>query len=112
MPIQEKQLGQVRENSTDAVSVYSPGADVTAVIKSIIICNTTGNDETFRVFLDDDGTTYDQSTALFYDVPIEANTTVELDSYIPMNNENGNLAYRASTANSITITVSGSEITA
>ena len=111
MAIQEKQLGQAREDSTNAVSVYSPGSGVTAVIKSIILCNTTGTDETFRVFLDDNGTTYDQSTALFYDVPIEANTTVELDSYIPMNNSSGNLAYRSSTANAITITVSGSEIT-
>lgn len=111
MAIQEKQLGQARENSTNAVSVYSPDPSVTAIIKSVVICNQTATDETFRLFVDDDGTTYSQSTALFYDVPIEANTTIELQVYWTMNNSSGNIAYRSSTANSITITVFGAEIT-
>jgi len=112
MSIQEKRFAQARENSTDAVGVYSPGSGVTAVIKSIVLCNQTANDETVRLFLDDDGTTYDQDTALFYDIPIEANTTIEIDSYWPMNDSTGNFAYRSSTANAITITVFGAEITA
>ena len=111
MAIQEKVLGQARENSTNAVSVYSPGSDVTAIIKSVVLCNNTSNDETFRIFLDDDGTTYDQNTALFYDVPLAANTTVEISCYWPMNNSSGNIAYRSSAANAITITVFGLEIT-
>jgi len=110
MAIQEKQLAQARENSTNAVSVYSPGA-VTAVIKTIVVCNQTANDETFRIFLDDDGTTYDQGTALYYDVPISANSTVQIDTFWAMNDATGNLAYRSSTANALTITVFGAEIT-
>lgn len=111
MAIQEKQLGQARENSANAVSVYSPGASVTAVIKTIIVCNQTANNETFRIFIDDDGTTYDQSTALFYDVPIDANQTVQIDGWFPMNDATGNIAYRSSTANALTISVFGAEIT-
>ena len=111
MAFQEKQLGQARENSTNAVSVYSPGASTTAVIKSIVVCNQSGASATFRIFLDDDGTTYDQSTALYYDMPIGANTVIQIDTFWPMNNANGNLAYRLSVANAITITVFGAEIT-
>ncbi len=111
MAIQEKQLGQARENSTNAVSVYSPGASTTAIIKAIVVCNQTANNETFRIFIDDDGTTYDQTTALFYDVSILANSTVEIEGWFPMNNSSGNIAYRSSTANALTISVFGAEIT-
>ena len=111
MAIQEKQLGQARENSTNAVSVYSPGASTTAIIKSIVVCNQSGAAATFRIFLDDNGTTFDQSTALYYDIPISADSTVQIDTFWPMNDATGNLAYRSSVANAITITVLGAEIT-
>ncbi len=111
MAFQEKQLGQLRENTTNAASVYSLGASTTTVIKSIVVCNQSGAAATFRIFLDDDGTTYDQSTALYYDVPIGADTVIQIDTYWPMNDANGNLAYRSSVANAITITVFGVEIT-
>lgn len=111
MGLQEKQLGQARENSTNAASVYSPAADTTAIIKSIVICNQSGADATFRLFLDDDGTTYDESTALYWDITIPANGSVPLDTYYTMNNSSGNLAYRSSVANALTITVFGAEST-
>lgn len=110
MPFQEKHLGQKRENSANAVSVYSPGECITAIIKSVVICNHTDGAGTFRLFLDDTGTTYDESTTLYFDSPIAAKTTVQFDTYWPMNNESGNFAYRSSIANGITITVFGVEI--
>lgn len=110
----DKQLAQKRENSTNAVSIYSlPDADTHAVLTSIEICNTTSGGETYRIFLDDDGTTYDESTALFFDVTIGANTTVQIDCGVDgwgMSNSSGNLAYRSSAANAITVTVFGREV--
>ena len=111
MAFQEKQIAQARENSTNAVSVYSPGADVTAAIKTIHVCNTTGSVVKLRLFHDDDGTTYDQSTALEYDIMIPANGSYDWDGFLAMNDQTGNLAYRSDTANALTITVYGSEIT-
>ena len=111
MAFQEKQLGQNRINSTTATSIYSPGASTTAIIKSVVICNQTAIAATFRLFLDTDGTTYDQTTALFYDVAIAANTAVVIDTFWPMNDADGNLATRTSTANALTFTVFGAEIT-
>ena len=110
MAMQEKQLGQARENSTNAASIYSPAASTTAIIKSLVVCNQSGARATFRIFLDDNGSTYDQSTAMFYDIPLPANTTIQIDTYWCMNNQSGNLAYRSSVANAITITVMGVEI--
>ncbi len=75
----------------------------------MMICNTTAGGETFRVFLDDNGTTYDQTTALFYDETIAANTTRQLDLAVYMNDPDGNLAVRTSANSALTFTVFGIE---
>jgi hypothetical protein len=75
MALHEKQLGQRRDGDTDTHSIYSPAANVVGIVKTIVIANTTGSDATVSVFIDDDGTTYDQSTALMYEVSIAANST-------------------------------------
>ena len=111
MAIQEKQLGQLRPANATAASLYSPGASTTTIIKSIVVCNVTASDLTFRLFLDDNGTTYDETTALFYDTIIEGNSTVQVDTYYAMNNTAGNLAFRSSSGNALTATCSGAEIT-
>ena len=111
MAFQEKQLGQARENSTNPVSVYSPAASTTTIISSIRVCNTTASTRKVRIFMDDDGTTYDESTALYFDVPIDGNLTLSIDCFFAMNNSNGNFAYRTDLANALTITVFGAEVT-
>ena len=111
MALQEKQLGQLRPANTTAASLYSPGASTTAIIKTIVVCNQTSSSAKFRIFLDDDGTTYDESTALFFDIVIGANSTDQIDTYYAMNNANGNLAVRTDTNSAITFTCFGVEIT-
>lgn len=110
MAFQEKQLAQVRENSTNAVSVYSPSSGTTVIVK-VVICNTSGAAATARLFHDGDGTTYDESTALAWDVPIDPTLPLILDGPFNMNNTSGNFAYRSSVANALTITLYGAEIT-
>jgi len=102
-----KQLGQARENSTNAVSVYSPDASQEVIIKSIIVANTSGADAAVRIFLDDDGTTYDETTAIAWDVTIPANSVWDREITLCMNNAAGNLAYRSSVANALTLTAFG-----
>jgi len=106
-----KQLAQSRPSDTNAVSIYSPGADTESIIKSIVVCNTTGLAVTYRIFHDDDGTTYDESTALFFDVSLAANSTDTLELNLTMNDSSGNIAVRTGTANGLTFTVYGAEIT-
>lgn len=109
-----KQLGQARENSTNAVSVYSPPAGAQTIIKTILITNTSGASATVRVFVDDDGTTYDESTAIVWDAQVPVNDTLSVtyqSDTLAMNNSAGNLAYKSSVANALTITVFGLEIT-
>lgn len=110
--IVEKQLAQSRPGDTNNVSLYSPSTAVLLTeITSIWICNTTANTPRFRIFLDDNGTTYDQTTALWYDTLMTPNGVFIRDVEIYMNNSDGNLAVRTDTASEITFTVFGLEIT-
>jgi hypothetical protein len=110
MAFQEKQLGQARPANTTAVSIYSPGASVTGIVKNIVVCNTSGASATMRLFLDDDGTTYDETTALFWDVQLDADSSLQLDGHWGMNDSSGNLAVRTDTNDALTFTVHGVEV--
>ena len=68
---------QLRPADANPASLYNPAADTEALITSLIIANTSGADSTFRIFLDDDGATYTEVTALAWDIPILANETIE-----------------------------------
>lgn len=105
-----KVLAQLRPADTNAASLYSPPDNITTDLTTLVICNQTGSVATFRVFLDDDGTTYDQSTAMFYDQSISANLTwiEDLEGW-GMNNTAGNLAVRSSANDALTFTLFGKE---
>ena len=110
-----RMLGQARPANTNAVSIYSPAGNARAEVLQIVICNTTSSAATFRIFHDDDGTTYDQTTALYYDKTVAANDTLRVYPNDPpgfaMVNAAGNLAVRTDTNNALTFTVYGNEIT-
>lgn len=101
-------LGQVEPAGTTNTSIYSPAAGVTARLTALEICNTTGGALTFRLFLDDDGTTYNTSTALRYGESVPANDSIKLDLNWWMNNSSGNLAAWISAAG-LTFTLFGIE---
>lgn len=107
--ITRKQFGQLRPADTVPASIYSPPVGVTATIQSIIVTNNTLSATNFRIFLDDDGTTFDQSTALFYDEPIPVGRAIVLRIDLPMSKASGNLGVRAAVANALTFTVHGEE---
>ena len=106
-----KCLGQLRPADTNAASIYSPAAGVTAEIESIFVANNTAGAIAFRLFHDDDGTTYDQNTALYYDESIAANKTKEINLKFWMRLSTGNLAGRSATNDALTFTVYGIEHT-
>jgi len=104
------QLAQSRISDTTATSLYSPANGLATLITEVWIANNTAGAIAARLFLDDDGTTYDQSTALYYDKSIGANDTLRVsDLKIWMKNTSGNLAGRSATGNALTFTVFGVE---
>jgi hypothetical protein len=109
----QKMVGQLRPANTTAASLVSPVSGERISVHTIIVAETSGSDRTFRLFHDDDGTTYDESTALHYDVAISANTTTFLDLQggIDMVNSSGNLAVRTSSGNALNFTAYGESLT-
>ncbi len=108
--LQEKQLGQLRPANTTAASLYSPPAATTWIGKNLVVCNTTAGAITFRVFHDEDGTTYDTTTALYYDVSIAANTTLSLTGFLAGHTFGGNIGVRVSTGDTLTFTLYGATV--
>jgi len=104
MSLEYKQLAQVRATDTNPTFLYSSGVGETVLIELVIV-NTTVDDVAVRIFHDNDGTTYDESTAIRWDFIIEAGLFLPIK--IKMDNSAGNLAYRTATANALTATVYG-----
>ena len=110
--ISESQLGQLRNAvGGTAESLYSPGPSTTGIIKSIVVCNQSGLADTYRIFLDDNGSVADATTAMFFDVAIAAGETHVISVYWPMDDATGNLSVSCATTARCTFTALGLEIT-
>jgi len=105
-----KQLAQSRPSGTSAASIYAPANNVTGVIKMIKVVNTTGTAATFKLFHDQDGTTYSEETALEWSTSVAANATWQNDCFIAVKNS-GNFAVSTATGSALTFTLYGIEIT-
>ena len=101
------QLGQTRPSNTTAVSIYSPDGGEVANILDIVVCNTTSSGATFSIYHDEDGTTYDEDSALFFSVNLPGNKTVIIEANWWMRDSDGNLAVKSGTADAINFTVNG-----
>jgi len=107
-----KQLGQLRPANTTAASAYSPASSTQTIIHNVIVCNVTGSSVKYRLFVDSNGTTYDETTAISWDIDLAANSTDMVEVKICMDDSTGNLAVRTDTANAINFTVNGEEFVA
>jgi len=103
------QLAQERVSGTTAVSIFSPSKRDRYTITSILIANTTASSVDFSLFHDEDGSTYDETTALFYDIPLSGNCTFLYETDIYMNDPAGNLGARTATSLALTFTVYGND---
>ena len=103
---------QHRENSTNAISVLSPGSGETIIIEKIIAVNHSGASAALTMYHDNDGTTYDESTMICNAVNVPQTIPFEKSNeFIVLNNSSGNFAIKLSVANSITVTGYGRTIT-
>lgn len=104
-----EQLAQSRPSGTTATSIYT--ASLVTEITSICICNTTGSAAAFSIYHDDDGSTFDQTTALHYSQTIAGNSTEYISSNSVgaglMIRADGQLGVQTDTANALTFTVYG-----
>ena len=105
-----KVLGQLRPANTTAASLYSPGANEEVTINNLVAANLGTSSVKIRLFLDDNGTTYDETTAIGWDIEIPPGRIYKHPGVISMNDATGNLAVRTDTANDVNFTATGSVI--
>lgn len=110
MAFQEKILSQLHPSDITATTAFTVSDGYTNIITTIHVCNTSLNDLMFSIYLDDDGTTYDKTTALYYDVPISAKETVQIQTHVGMNTVGGSIGVKGSAGASLTFTINGVEI--
>ena len=112
--LDEKILAQYHATDTAINQIYQPAAGVKAVIKSIIISNSDASTQNYAVYLDKDGgvsPTFDETTSLIPNGDILAEEAALINPLFWPMTENDALAFEASVANKVTITVFGVEIT-
>ena len=103
-----KQIAQLRPADTTAASLFSPTRGFHYRFK-IIVANNTALAVAYRIFHDDDGTTYDATTALAYDVSLAANSSAVFpsDGWLMADGASGNIAVRSATNNALSFTAYG-----
>lgn len=105
-----KQLGQAVDTvGNTATEIYALPTGIHAVSIDLECSNVTDADATVRVYQDKDGDTYGIGTALYYDYPVKADSTVKL-KIGPMSTASGTLAGSSSAASAVTFTLHGREI--
>ena len=104
------QLAQARPGDTNNASLYTPPTYTKTRITALYICNTSGAGANARVFHDDDGSTYSEANALFWDIAIAADTTTTIETEILMDDTSGHIGIRSDTADALTFTLYGEEI--
>lgn len=101
-------LAQSRPSGTSAASIYSPPDNFYALVYSIVIANVTGSAANASVFLDPDGTTYDQTTALLYAKSIPANDSEFIELTVGLEiDAAANIAVQTGTGDALTFTLMG-----
>lgn len=106
-----KQLGQLRPADTNAASIYNTRADIRTTVENIIVCNNSISPAKFSIFVDSDGTTFDESTAIYFGVTLGANSSVVLVLDLNLDKLTSNLGVQSDTADALNFTVNGVEIT-
>lgn len=109
-----RQLNQVELTTANATTVYNPSYGVRGAVQTMFVTNYTSSSASYSIYQDADGNTTSNATALFISCPITANTTdiIEVDNGIIVDGtDSGTLIFQSNTANALTITLYGEEIT-
>lgn len=117
MPLVEtpKLLSQRHLTSTGDVVLYTIPTSITrTLIKSIIVCNTTGSATTYSIWLNPSGTSTADAYAMIKIIPLAARASDQRiypgDASIILEGSGASIIGTAGTASAVTITIFGIEV--
>lgn len=110
-----KLLAQRQLTSTaDTVLYRPPNAATTTLVKTMIVCNTTGSATTYSVWVNGGNTTTGDAFALIKNIPLAATASDQRiypgDAGIVLTGSDAAILAKSGTSNAITITLFGVEI--
>lgn len=100
-------LGQLRPADANAATLYQANANENVVGMWLYIANTGGATPSYRVFIDAAGTTYDETTAIAWNMAMAANVHEWAEVRLPLISPAGSVGVRTSAGNEITFTLVG-----
>lgn len=105
------QLAQLRPANTSTTTLLDPIDNSLYIVYTIVIANVTGTAANASLFHDLDGTTFDQSTALLYQVSVPGNdsTILTFEKGLTIT-PSGHLGVQSGTSSSLTYTIYGLKI--
>jgi hypothetical protein len=97
--------------TTAGANIYTPTSGVTAIVKQLLLCNTTTTAKTVSIYiLPTSQTTVADAFAIFKDVSLDDKETLILNTSIVLTNSAGDKLHMLASANtSVTATVFGIE---
>lgn len=109
MAFSEKRLAQAYPAGAVNTDAYTVPAGKKAIARNIVICNTTGADIAFRIFVVPNGQSPGVENAIFYNYVAPANFSFSKNMYVLLDTPGDKLTVYAQTQG-ITFTVSGAEV--
>lgn len=109
MPTNYKILGQACPADTNSTNLYTVPSATQAVVSSIVVCNLSATAATFRLSTAIAGATLANSQYIAFDVTVGANDSTIITIGATLNATDV-IRVRSSSANNITFTAYGSEI--
>ena len=103
------QLAQLRPSGTTTTTLFS--ASLRTEVTCIFIANTTTNTCAMSLYHDDDGSTFDETTALYFSKSVAANDTVKIEANSPGSGitvrAGGKIGVKSGVANALTFSLYG-----
>ena len=106
-----KVLGQSAPADANNADLYTVPSSTQTVVSTISATNDTTSSATFRIFIRVAGAAAGAVNTLYYDAPLEANSTLMITSGLTLG-AGDIITVRSSTANALTFQAFGSEVTA
>ncbi len=106
-------LAQLRPADLNAASLFSPessrdGKDgQQVVLRKLYVANTSNANVKYTLFFDNESATYDESTAICWEVQLSSGEAEVFILDVAMRNSDGNFAVRTDKADAITFTLFG-----
>lgn len=105
-----KILGQSEPSDTNVADLYTVPADTEAIVSTLVVANSAGLQQSFRIFVREAGAAAGTENAIAYDTPIEGNSQVAFTLGLTLS-ATDILSVRTGLANTLTFQAFGSELT-